>query len=807
MTLTITQASSVLNNTITQTTATLTLNISTGGSETAATVKTKYESNADTNAFTDAEKTLLGNQSGTNTGDQVIPVSGVDFDSVGTDNSDNNAVNTLYSGLAASKQDNITLTTTGSSGAATLIGATLNIPQYAGGATGADGSPNPNITVVTSLAELQAAATNAHISIQATIDCGAAAIDVSTKNFTLYDGGGLITNFTSFNIGNFHTEGNPNATYFNQSYSTTSGTARQEPTTVIVSVIGQCLDEIIYVNWFSPNKNADLISGGTLNGALPDHVAIQNAIAVTPTSGGIISFPSNSWLMQGDGTNADYPYTNTPYTGIDVGGIITVSPNSGTDDYLGVHQAFSFYQYDNLSILGNGSTILANPNQTCIVNNAGWAFIECDNVYIENLTYNGNVVQRDTYLGDSNPFNRQHAFTFNGCMNPILKRVIATDSVMDGFYFGANSSGIGAGYGGSMTDCKATYNYRQGMSIVSHSAIKFYNCEFSYTGRRISTVGTADGRYLTTSPSAGVDMEAGGSATAPNVRGQYDCLFDGCTFEENYGAGLAVHWGSTRTTVRNCVFINDTLFEPQDTVEETTGNNNYINNTFLNGEVELKSGGCHFIGNIFYIDDFHYTQYLYAPPIKQNYSGSLTVIYGTGGSYYDSGYHRQSLIKNNLWKVEATSSNFPVEIDGDWVGVTLAKVTVNVTEAIFEGNRIINALGIKDDDTDNTIVSLGNLVAVNKIHDNTWIMTTEALAKYAGNVGRMYFGYNEFTENEIYSGYSYNNIYYGGSRGTTTELNALTTTGGFDSIYEGAEFYDTTTHTMKYYNGTSWIAY
>jgi len=48
-------------------------------------------------------------------------------------NTGDNAVNTLYSGLAASKQDAITLTTTGTSGAATLIGATLNIPQYSGG--------------------------------------------------------------------------------------------------------------------------------------------------------------------------------------------------------------------------------------------------------------------------------------------------------------------------------------------------------------------------------------------------------------------------------------------------------------------------------------------------------------------------------------------------------------------------------------------------------------------------------------------------------------------------------------------------
>ena len=41
------------------------------GDETAGTIKTKYESNSNTNAFTDTEKTNLSNQSGTNTGDET----------------------------------------------------------------------------------------------------------------------------------------------------------------------------------------------------------------------------------------------------------------------------------------------------------------------------------------------------------------------------------------------------------------------------------------------------------------------------------------------------------------------------------------------------------------------------------------------------------------------------------------------------------------------------------------------------------------------------------------------------------------
>jgi hypothetical protein len=59
---------------------------------------TDYEpaKGADDNFVTDAEKVVIGNTSGANTGDQVIPVSGVDFDPVGTDNSDNNAANSTY---------------------------------------------------------------------------------------------------------------------------------------------------------------------------------------------------------------------------------------------------------------------------------------------------------------------------------------------------------------------------------------------------------------------------------------------------------------------------------------------------------------------------------------------------------------------------------------------------------------------------------------------------------------------------------------------------------------------------------------
>jgi hypothetical protein len=112
---------------------------------------------------TDANLTTIANTSGTNTGD--------------------NATNTQYSGLAASKQDALTLTTTGTSGAATLIGATLNIPQYSGGGGGVTWG---SITgTLSSQTDLQTA-------LDGKVDENAA-ITAATKTKITYDAKGLVT--------------------------------------------------------------------------------------------------------------------------------------------------------------------------------------------------------------------------------------------------------------------------------------------------------------------------------------------------------------------------------------------------------------------------------------------------------------------------------------------------------------------------------------------------------------------------------------------------------------------------------------
>jgi hypothetical protein len=119
---------------------------------TDAEIKTAYENNANTNAFTDAEQTKLA---GITAGAEVNAVDSVfgrtgavtaqsgDYtkSDVGLGNVDNTTdlnkpISTATQSALDAKQGDITLTTTGTSGAATLVGDTLNIPNYASGGGG-----------------------------------------------------------------------------------------------------------------------------------------------------------------------------------------------------------------------------------------------------------------------------------------------------------------------------------------------------------------------------------------------------------------------------------------------------------------------------------------------------------------------------------------------------------------------------------------------------------------------------------------------------------------------------------------------
>jgi hypothetical protein len=118
-----------------------------------AQVKTAYENNADTNAFTDSEQTNLGNQSGTNTGDQDVDATivaggneasedlaflGTDINFPNLDESDTNQPLTIARGAVKYNPQHISLVSIIDSDETLYGGATSNTKDYRGWKTNID---------------------------------------------------------------------------------------------------------------------------------------------------------------------------------------------------------------------------------------------------------------------------------------------------------------------------------------------------------------------------------------------------------------------------------------------------------------------------------------------------------------------------------------------------------------------------------------------------------------------------------------------------------------------------------------------
>lgn len=734
---------------------------------------------------------------------------------VGLSNVDNTSdankpISTATQAALDAKDGSETKVTAGTNVTVSGLGTTAS--PYVINSTASGGSGNPAIYIVDEASDLtgdQSANANKIWELQGgDIDVSGAVLDLSSYNITWKDAGGRIVNHDTLKLGNFRVKDPETAVLFDQSGVVT----------------GECLDKIVYVEWFSPNKNYDLIDDtvypATINGALSDHVAIQNAMAVLPLDGATLVMPANAKMVHGDGTNPDYGYTTNPFTGESDGDFTDVVPDSGSNT-IGELQAFIFNNFTNLTILGNGATIKAHPDQTNIINNRGFEFNYCENLVVRDLTYDGNLFQRNMYMTGVSGKNNQHGFSLKSCINPIFENVTAQYCVMDGFLL-STTSGADAGIGGTFTNCKALYNYRTGLANVGHSDITFYDCEFSFTGKVIgmheadeiatghqytiyelgdtdwtsigasgsptvgetfistgdgSGTGKAYGRYQTHSTSSGVDMEASNNTLVDKAnRGQWNVTFIRCTFRDNFGGGLQDHWGSVNTTVQDCIFINDNIYQPQDTVEETTGNCTYVNNTFYNGTIDAYAGGNHIIGNKFYFTDYPDTQQGTGgyPPMVEETSFAVMNITDVG-DYYAAGYHRRTRIERNFVKVFADDANFASS------GVSLAKTIINVEGGIVENNHFINTLS-----TSATIANLGSSTRrLKSVKNNTWTIDASVLTKYSSTVGNI-------DVDETIMNFKYNNIdaAYGSYGSWGVELNgAIARFSGAPATIDGDEAY------------------
>jgi hypothetical protein len=117
------------------------------------------------------------------------------LDNVSNTSDANKPVSTATQTALDLKQDALTLTTTGSSGPATLVGATLNIPQYSGGGGGGGGSGT-----VTSVAALTLGTTGTDLSSSVANSTTTPVITLNVPNASASNRGALTsTDWSTFN--------------------------------------------------------------------------------------------------------------------------------------------------------------------------------------------------------------------------------------------------------------------------------------------------------------------------------------------------------------------------------------------------------------------------------------------------------------------------------------------------------------------------------------------------------------------------------------------------------------------------------
>ena len=194
----------------------------------------------------------------------------------------------------------------------------------------------------------------------------------------------------------------------------------------------------------------------------------------------------------------------------------------------------------NFAIYGNGATIKAKNGMTVGSGTRLLYFTDCTDFTISNLILDANRDNRTPAETTA------HTLQLQNCKRWKLDTVKCINGVTDGFYLGANDKANPATYceDGTILNCVADNNYRQGMSIVNS-----YN---------IAVIGGAYRNTTGTSPQAGVDVEADVGTAIPSNRG---ITFTGVEFSGNVGFGLTT---SSRgvpyaITATNCRFSDNDL--------------------------------------------------------------------------------------------------------------------------------------------------------------------------------------------------------------------------------------------------------
>lgn len=194
-----------------------------------------------------------------------------------------------------------------------------------------------------------------------------------------------------------------------------------------------------------------------------------------------------------------------------------------------------------LIIPSNKNVDLNESTIKCITNSRQnyniFTIAEKENIILKNGTIIGD---RATHTGATGEWG--YGVAIKSSTNITLDNLKISECWGDGINLNNNGNGSILNKNITINNCICDSNRRQGMSIENGDIINVINSQFNNTGNN----------NLHTAPSAGCDVEPGSYQNVKNV------LFDNCSFNSNYGAGLLLDGTNVSLiTVNNCKLINN----------------------------------------------------------------------------------------------------------------------------------------------------------------------------------------------------------------------------------------------------------
>ena len=194
-----------------------------------------------------------------------------------------------------------------------------------------------------------------------------------------------------------------------------------------------------------------------------------------------------------------------------------------------------------LIIPSNKNVDLNESTIKCITNSRQnyniFTIAEKENIILKNGTIIGD---RATHTGATGEWG--YGVAIKSSTNITLDNLKISECWGDGINLNNNGNDSILNKNITINNCICDSNRRQGMSIENGDIINVINSQFNNTGNN----------NLYTAPGAGCDVEPGANQNVKNV------LFDNCSFNSNYGAGLLLNGTNVSLiTVNNCKLINN----------------------------------------------------------------------------------------------------------------------------------------------------------------------------------------------------------------------------------------------------------